>query len=51
MLRSGAILNLKYNLESYAESATASNLIDITTLTFEGLKDLILSRRNGSEAH
>ena len=51
MLRSRAILKLKYNLESYTEGASASNLIDLTTLTTEGFEDLILSRGNGSEAH
>ena len=51
MLRSGAILKLKYNLESYSEGATASNLIDLTTLTTESFEDLILSRGLGSEAH
>ena len=51
MLRRGAILKLKYNLQPNNEGAEASDLISLTTRTFEGLEDLILSSRNGSEAH
>jgi len=51
MLRGGAILKLKYILQSNNEGAEASNSISVTTRTFEGLEDLILSSGNGSEAH